>query len=224
MGGDERSAVLDGRVCYRELDRGDEQVSLADGEVYPIPDAPIRLFRSTEGLGQFPLSFCGRYASRRFPGQVYMRQGAEAEPLVEMGQPSLVRGVVPDPVGDLVEELVVGVGEGFGEVLGAVGAQKLRVGAVLTPALVAGADRNAGGVPARPVVSVGGVPVDDARREAPEAGERLEGRSGGLAGRYRAVDERMFGRLAAEVLIGLEFPGARDAADKELRVEIGTAG
>src|SRR5215203_5439990 len=94
----------------------------------------------------------------------------------------------PASVGTLVEELVVGVLQCFGEVLGPVGPQKRRVGTVLTPALVAGAEGNVRRMPARPVVGERRVPVDDARFKAPEAGERLEGRCGRLAGRDRTVD------------------------------------
>src|SRR5215218_1224141 len=131
-----------------------------------------------------------------------------------MRQPGLVFGAVPDPVGNLVEELVVGVLQGFGEVLGTVGPQKRRVGTVLTPALVAGADGNVRRMPARPVVGDRGVPADNAGGKAPEAGETPEGRRGRFAARHRAVDERMAGRVAHEVLVRPALPGTRDAADE----------
>src|SRR5829696_6887121 len=221
--GDEGAAVVDGRVGAGELDRGDEQVALADGEVHPVPDAPVRLLRVAHRGVEFLLPCARRHPSGGLTGEVYAGKIAEAEPLVEAGQPVLVVGSLPDPVRHLVEELVVGVLDGLDEVLGTMRSEVRVVGAVLAPALPATPIR-ARRLPALTCVGDGSVGVYDTDGEARQPCEWLEGRGRRLAAGYRSVGERVARGLRVQVLEGLHLSGARDAAHEELRVEVRTAG
>src|SRR5215207_388150 len=221
--GDEGAAVLDGGVAADELDRGDEQVALADGEVDPVSDAPEGFFRRAD-LPRVPrLPLARGHPPGRLPLVVYSGRRTEAEPLVELGVPVLVVGAVPDLVRHLVEELVVRDLDGLGVVLGAVGSQGPVIGAVLAPALPAtpgGACR----APALALVGDGRVGVDDAEGETGHPGEYLERRCRRVGTGYGAVGERRVGVLGVEILEGLHLLGAGDAAHEELRVEVGSAG
>src|SRR5215210_9279962 len=217
------AAVLDSGVGADELERRHEHVALADRQVDPVPHAPERLLRRTHLLVPGSLPSARGHTPRRLRGEVYAGEVGEAEPLVEVREPVLVVGGVPDPVRHLVEELVVGVLEGFGVVLGTVGSQILVVGAVLAPALPA-ADRHARRAPALSGVRDGRVGVDDAEDEARHAGEGLEGRGRRVETGYGAVGERGVGVLGVQVLEGPHLPGAGDTAHEELRVVAGTTG
>src|SRR3712207_6455916 len=134
----QRATIGEGRKAPDELQRGDQEVALADGDVHPPAHAPHLIVGGGPGL---LLPLAGGYLPGILPRQVHLRGQTEAELLVVLGQQVLVIGTVPHPVGHLVEKLVVRVPEGLSVVLGAMGPQELVLRAVLAPTLPAAPSR-----------------------------------------------------------------------------------
>src|ERR687890_1083958 len=209
------AAVGDSREAPGELQRGNQEVALAYGDVHPPAHAPHLVVGGGPGL---LLPLAGGDLSGALPGDIHVRGRTEAELLVVLGQQILIVGAVPHPVSHLVEELVVRVPEGLGVVLGAVGTQELVLGAILAPALPAAPPR-VGWAPALAAVRHRRAGTDGAILHARHPGKGLERRSSGVGPLNRSVGKWGVRLLGVKELVSLHLLGAGDATDEHLRIE-----
>src|SRR5919112_3209340 len=209
------AAVGDSREAPGELQRGNQEVALAYGDVHPPAHAPHLVVGGGPGL---LLPLAGGDLSGALPGDIHVRGRPEAELLVVLGQQILIVGAVPHPVSHLVEELVVRVPERLGVVLGAVGTQELILGAILAPALPAAPPR-VGWAPALAIVRHRRAGTDGAILHARHPGKGLERRGARVSPLNRPVGKRSVRLLGVKKLVSLHLLGAGDATDEQLRVE-----